>query len=144
MVYQMSKLLVSSCEPLTLKQCVFMDGSSCPCFSVTSVKSNPNRLVLFFMFNILIFLTYFSVTSCQLLYAAHVWIWHCYAQLCLPWIPMNHPLWIPVPSASVSSSDVRITTWPYPSYSLADIWFIAFWVTSHTALCYTHILIILK
>ena len=68
----------------------------------------------------------------------------CYAQLCLSWIPGNPSLWIPVPPVSLYFSDVRFTTWTYPSHSLADIWFNACSVASHTALCFTHILIILK
>ncbi len=68
----------------------------------------------------------------------------CYAQLCLAWIPGNPSLWIPVPPVSLYFSDVRFTTWTYPSHSLADIWFNACSVASHTASCFTHILIIPK
>ncbi len=50
MVHQMSKLMVNSYVQLTLKQCVFMEGSmSCPCFSALSPNSNPYRLVLYFL-----------------------------------------------------------------------------------------------
>ncbi len=68
----------------------------------------------------------------------------CYAQLCLAWIPGNPSLWISMPPVSLYYSDVRFTTWTYPSHSLADIWFNACSIASHTALCFTHILIILK
>ncbi len=68
----------------------------------------------------------------------------CYAQLCLPWIPTNPFLLIPMPPISLYFSDVRFTTWTYPSLSLADIWFNACCIISHAALRYTYILIILK
>ncbi len=68
----------------------------------------------------------------------------CYAQLCLPWIPGNASLWIPMPPVSLYFSDVRFTTWTYPSHSLADMWFNACYIASHAALFYTHILIVLK
>ncbi len=68
----------------------------------------------------------------------------CYTQLWLPWIPRNPPLWIPVPPVCLPFSGVRFTTWTYPSHSLTGIWFNACCIASHTALCYTHILIILK
>ncbi len=37
-----------------------------------------------------------------------------YAQLCLPWIPRNLSLWIPLPTVSLYFSDVRFATWTYP------------------------------
>ncbi len=46
----------------------------------------------------------------------------CFVQLCLLWIPKNRSLWIPVPPDSLYFSDVRFTTWTYPSLVHADIW----------------------
>ncbi len=67
----------------------------------------------------------------------------CYAKLCLLWIPRNLSLWIPTPPASLYFSDFRFTIWTYLSLSLVDIWYNAYCVASHVALCYTHILVIL-
>ncbi len=67
-----------------------------------------------------------------------------YTQLCLPWSPMNPSLWIPVPPVSLYFHDIRVTLWTYPSHRLAGILFNVCCVASHAALCYTHILIILK
>ncbi len=61
----------------------------------------------------------------------------CYVQLCLLCIPRNPSLWFPMPPVSLYFSDVRFTKTTFPSLNLADI-------ASHTVLCYTHILIILK
>ncbi len=68
----------------------------------------------------------------------------CYSQLYLLWIPGNPSLWIPMPPVSLYFRDVRFTMWTYPSLSLAEICFNTFCIVSHAALCYTHILIILK
>ncbi len=43
-------------------------------------------------------------------FADHISALSYYAQLCLPWIPMNPFLWIPVPPDSLYVSDVRFTT----------------------------------
>ncbi len=47
----------------------------------------------------------------------------CYVQLCLPWIPRNPSLWIPMPPVSLFNGDNRFTAWTFPSHGIADIWF---------------------
>ncbi len=46
---------------------------------------------------------------------------HCYAQLCLNWIPGNLPLWIPVSPVSLWFGDIQSTTWSCLLFSLLNM-----------------------